>query len=316
MQNLFIITQKVDEHDDLLGSFVDWIREFRKHVPHVSIAALHTPYVRPKSIRWAVLTWRILWEAPRSDAVFCHMSPMFAVIAGPWARLWGKPVYLWYLHRSLTWKLKIAAFFCTKIFTASAESLTLKSPKIIAVGHGINMSRFQRNDELRMTNDEARILSVGRISPIKDYETLLKTGFPITIVGRPIMSYDFGYFEKLKQYKNATFAGFVPYSHIVDYYHKADIVVNCSPTGGIDKTVLEGMAAGCLVLVANRAFASTIRDERCFFKYGNTEDLREKIETIQNMTVTERKAMSSKLLGAVREYHSLPVTIKKILAAI
>ena len=77
MRSLLIITQKVDENDDLLGFFVDWIEEFKKHIPSVKVIALNSP---KKS--WIRLFLRMLWYVPQSDAVFAHMSPIFVVIAG------------------------------------------------------------------------------------------------------------------------------------------------------------------------------------------------------------------------------------------
>ena len=304
MRNLLIITQKVDENDDLLGFFVDWIREFKKHIPIVNVVALNAPR---KS--WLRLFLCMLWYIPQSDAVFVHMSPIFAVLAAPWAKLWRKPVYLWYLHRSLTWKLKLAEKLCAKIFTASAESLTLKSKKIVAVGHGINVDRFKT--ENRTWGN--RILAVGRISPIKNYETLLKAGYPVTIVGRPIMSYDYEYFEKLKKYKNATFVGFVPYISMPQYYANADIVVNLSPTGGIDKTGLEAMAGGGLVLGGNQGFKKYVREGGLVFEYGNVNDLAKKISALPLLMSQEKAMMSEMLRASVITYHSLSKTIEKIL---
>ena len=303
MRNLLIITQKVDENDDLLGFFVDWIEEFKKHIPSVKVIALNSP---KKS--WIRLFLRMLWYVPQSDAVFAHMSPIFVVIAGPWAWLWRKPVYLWYLHRSNTWRLRLAEKFVKKIFTASRASLTIMSKKIVEIGHGINANRF-KTENRKWGN---RILAVGRISPIKNYETLLQTGLPVTIVGRPVMPDDFAYFEKLKQYKNATFAGFVPYIDMPKYYADADIVVNCSPTGGIDKTALEAMAAGCLVLVANRAFKPYLFDDRLLFEYGNSEDLAKKIKELMMLPINEKRQLSVKLVESIRQFHSLDRTIQRI----
>lgn len=297
---LLIVCQKMDEEDDLLGFFVAWIREFKKHFKHVDVIALHGSNI--KLVRWMVLVWRVLWLAPRADAIFCHMSPIFAVMAG----LTGRPTYLWYLHRSVTWKLKLAEKLSKAIFTADVKSLRLKSDKIIAVGHGIDVNRFAVHH--RTWNMEHRtwnILSVGRISPIKDFETLLRAAPQATIVGRPIMSGDYAYFEKLKRL-GGTFVGFVPYTQMPRYYANADIFVNCSPTGGLDKAVLEAMASGCIVLVRNEAFRDYLPPELFF---GN---LPEAIKHIQEKTPEELKALSDQLVQRVCSRHALSSTIKKI----
>ena len=135
---LLIITQKVDEDDQLLGFFVGWIREFKKHFSSVSVIALRAPR---KS--WFRLLLQILWQVPRHDAVFIHMAPMFAILAAPWARVWGKRIGLWYTHKAVTWKLRIAEKFVDVIFTASPESFRLPSKKVIITGHGIDTELYK-----------------------------------------------------------------------------------------------------------------------------------------------------------------------------
>ena len=138
MPNLLIITQTVDEHDQLMGFFVSWIAEFKKHFTRVNVVALNTP--RKNWLRFMV---QIFFAVPRCDVVFVHMSPIFAVIAAPWARLWGKRIALWYTHKSVTWKLRLAEKFVHIIFTASAESFRLPSKKVIVTGHGIDTELFK-----------------------------------------------------------------------------------------------------------------------------------------------------------------------------
>jgi len=138
MRNLLIITQKVDENDQLLGFFVGWIKEFEKHFDRVTVVALNAPHKN-----WLRFIFQILWEVPRHDAVFVHMAPIFAVIAAPWARIWGKSVGLWYTHGTVIWKLRLAEKLVHVIFTASPESCRLSSKKIIITGHGINTELFK-----------------------------------------------------------------------------------------------------------------------------------------------------------------------------
>lgn len=138
MPNLLIITQKVDESEQLLGSFVGWIREFKKHYDHVGVVALRT-----SDKNWIRFIVQIIWQVPQYDKVFVHMAPIFAVIAAPWARLWGKRVGLWYTHKAVTWKLRLAEKFVHIIFTASPESFRLQSSKVVVTGHGTDTELFK-----------------------------------------------------------------------------------------------------------------------------------------------------------------------------
>ncbi|MEK7538915.1 MAG: hypothetical protein AAB552_03680 [Patescibacteria group bacterium] len=49
---LLILTQKVDQNDDILGFFHGWIREFAKHAEQVTVIALGVgEYDLPKNVR-------------------------------------------------------------------------------------------------------------------------------------------------------------------------------------------------------------------------------------------------------------------------
>lgn len=348
-KNLLIITQKVDAEDDLLGFFVDWIREFAKHFNRVFVITLAKgDYQLPKNVfiyslgkeRGTRKTVRLIafykllfTLVPKSSGIFAHMSPIFAVASWPIAALFGKRIVLWYLHRSVTLRLKLAEKICYKIATSARESLNIKSKKIIELGHGIDIEKFrktQRNWDDVVLSKSFNILSVGRISRIKDYETLIKAAgilkdkgldFRLKIAGRPVMSYDFEYFQKLKKLVGdlglenfIEFTKFVPYSQISDFYKKSDIFINLAPKGGIDKAVLEAMAAGCLTLVSNEVFGKYLGDLKRFlvFKHNDPNNLAEKILGLLKLPEQKIKDISGFLEESVRISHSISNTINKI----
>src|SRR3989344_5817676 len=188
MSNLLIITQKVDIKDDLLGFFGDWIKEFAKNFERVFVVALAKGvYDLPGNVEvlslgkekgaskivQAVRFFGLLFKyAPRCDGIFAHMSPIFAVVAWPAAALFRKRIVLWYLHRSVTWRLKLAEKFVYKIATASRESVMLKSAKVVEVGHGVDPELFKT--ERNWSKSSTGIVSVNRISPIKGLDTLIR----------------------------------------------------------------------------------------------------------------------------------------------
>lgn len=346
MRNILIITQKVDENDDHRGFFIDWLKEFAKNFDKVSVItvadgsyalpgnikiySLGKERRTPKIIQAVRFYWHLARLIPSSDGIFTHASAIFVITSWPLAFIYRKKVILWYLHRSVTFRLKLAEKLCYKIVTSSKESLNLKSKKIIELGHGIDTEKFrtQRNWDNAISSKRFNILSVGRISKIKDYETLIKAvgvlkdkglNFRLKIVGQPVMPYDFEYFEKLKKLVSnlglenfIEFAGFVPYSQISDYYKEADIFVNMAPRGGIDKAVLEAMASGLLVLVSNEAFRKYFGGYDLFFKYGDSENLAEAVFRLINFSFEEVEGVSNFLVESVKKSHNLESTIKKI----
>ncbi|MEK7124962.1 MAG: glycosyltransferase family 4 protein [Patescibacteria group bacterium] len=345
MRSILIITQKVDERDDLLGFFVDWLREFARHCDQVHVIALGTgaydlpPHVFVHSLgkeknapRWRRLLrfFRLLWRlAPSSDGIFAHMSPIFVIASWPVAFLFHKKIILWYLHRSVTIRLRIAEMLSHRIVTATRESLRLKSGKIMELGHGINIERFSERGAVGGIS-AARILSVGRISPIKHYETLIDAvrlleqhniAVTVTIIGKPVMRGDVEYETMLKERVSRfdmtgkiSFGGFVPYAQIHNCYQGTDIVVNLTPTGGIDKVVLEAMAAGCLVLVSNDAFRKYFGQysNQLIFKHDDPQDLAHKVRGLLSLSPEEKEKLRGFLINIVQAHHNITSLIPAI----
>ena len=313
---LLIITQKVDENDDLLGFFISWIREFAKHYQHVTVIALGVGNAllpdnvivyslgkergTPRWQRWLGLMDLLRKEVKNHDAVFAHMSPIFAIAAWPFTRVWHKKLVLWYLHRSSTLRLRLALRLVDTLVTADANSLTIRSPKIVAVGHGIDVARFAVPDRTPPDGRPLHILSVGRISRIKGFETLIRAAAllrdrdvdcEVRIIGRTIMPKDRRYGRELHALVTRLgvgdivhFYGFVPYRDTPAHYRWADVVVGCTPPGGIDKTLLEAMAAGCIPLTSNTVMRGLFGADadRLLFRHNDAEALAGIIEDLDD----------------------------------
>jgi len=289
MKKLLIVTQKVNINDPILGFFHRWIIEFAKHWQTVTIICLEKgEYKLPENVKVLSLGkeksgskigyflnfYKYLWgERKNYDAVFVHMNPVYVVLGGIFWRLFGKQIALWYTHKSVDLKLRIAEKLVHKIFTASKESFRLKTKKVEIMGHGIDTDYF-KCDSLRNFNRPLKILHVGRITKIKNCDTIIKAvdllknkniDSVLTFVGGPVTDDDKKYFEgiknligDLKLQKNIIFAGNVTNEKVKDFYCKTDICINASPTGGMDKAVLEAISCGRLVFLANKTFENIL----------------------------------------------------------
>lgn len=345
MKNILIITQKVDENDDHRASFIDWLREFGKRFDNVSVITLAKgSYSLPQNIKvyslgkergmpkfiQAVRFYCYLIKLlPRSDGIFAHASAIFVVASWPLTFIFRKKIVLWYLHRSVTFRLKIAEKLCYKIVTAARESLKFKSYKIIQTGHGIHIEAFE-TERAWAKEGRLKILSVGRISKIKNFDTLLKAAkilkdnsldLNIEIVGQPVMPSDPPYFKALQSLKKelrlediVRFVGLVSYNKIADYYKQADIVIGLTPEGGIDKTILEGMAAGCITLTSNIVCAKYFGNysDKLIFNYRDPKDLAEKIAKINFLSPEKKQEISRYLYSEVKRNHDLKNLIETI----
>jgi glycosyltransferase involved in cell wall biosynthesis len=341
---LLITTQKLDKYDPILGFFHSWVAEFAKHCESVHVICLFKgEYDLPENVHVFSLGkeekqsriqylihfyWFIIHERKKYDTVFVHMNQIYVVLAGFLWKMFGKKIGLWYTHRAVHWTLRVATYFADHIFTASKEGFNIATPKLHIVGHGIDVESF-KNPTSR-TRKTVEILSVSRITRIKNVDTLIKavailakTGmkFKCTIVGPQVTPDDAKYFGELQNLMKAegieklvTFAGGMTPEKTREYYWKSDINVNLSPTGGIDKVVLEGMAAGLLPFASNAAFADVFGpySKDLIFTLKDPEDLARKIQAAQARP--DREMVVDLLKRKVEQDFSHKTLIKKILS--
>jgi glycosyltransferase involved in cell wall biosynthesis len=281
------------------------------------------------------------------NAVFVHMNPEYVVLGGvPW-KLMNKKIALWFTHKSVNFNLRIAEKFADVIFTASKESFRLPSRKVRVVGHGIDINKFKVKSEKYSAKGGSRanefieagkisnifnIISVGRISPIKDYETLIeaadilvKSGeknFRISIIGGPGLAEQEAYFDKLKKIVREKqlsghfdFLGSLPNTEIPAYLKKSDLFVHMSHTGSLDKAILEAMASGIPVVSCNDASRELLSEfeKYCIFPPRDYMALKDKIAGFMKMEQDERARIASGLFLIVSGNHSLDKLIDKII---
>lgn len=336
---VLILTQKVDKNDDILGFFHRWIIEFAGRCEKVIVVCLekgkydlpanvevlslgkelHDTHTVFQKVRYAANFFTYAWTRRNDyDAVFVHMNPIYVALGGWQWRLCGKRIVLWYTHKNVDFKLRVAEFFSDRIVTASAESFRLKSSKVLVVGHGIPVEEFARIAEVRhwMKDGVLHVVAVGRITPIKNFDVLVRAvamlrergvQVRVTIVGGESIMSDSSCAKKLHALVNElqiadhiVFAGAIPNSEIARYYGENDVSVNLCPDGGVDKVVLESMAAGCIPFASNRAFdeyfGSYANDLRV--TYRDPADLAKKLDAIRSRN--DLPEMRAVLLETVR----------------
>ena len=308
---LLILTQKIDINDDVLGFFHRWVLEFAKNCEKVTVICLQKgEYDLPENVKvlslgkennvskfkYLINFYKYIWQERKSyDAVFVHMNPEYVVLGGLFWKVLGKKISLWYTHKSVNLKLRIAEKITDEIFTVAKESFRLKSKKINVMGHGIDIKCFICDKE-NEHSEIVRILHIGRITKIKNCDILIRTAkilkdkwnkdFMISFVGSPSNKEDQQYLKSLKEMiidmdlkQNIEFLGSIPNKDIKSYYCSADITINLAPTGGIDKVVLESMASETLVFASNTAFKDYFGSyaDMLLFNEGDQDDLANKV---------------------------------------
>ncbi len=338
---LLVITQKVDKEDENLGSFHRWIEEFAKTAtqitviaqttgnvslpPHVEIFTFSCGDCRFRRLKKLFKFWELFsYHYSRSDAVFFHMIPEFVVAAAPFLISLKKPSVLWYVHKSVTWKLRVAEYLVGWVATASEMSFRLPSKKVIYTGHAIDTEVFRPVPSRISSPHGLRLLTIGRISPVKELETLihgcavLKERMPrpwsLSVVGGPLMPRDYEYLASLKKFvaekglsQYVHFQGSRPYTEIPELYREHDFFISMSTTGSVDKSVLEAMSSGLTVVTANEAFRE-ILPVKYFLESRSPEFLAERIKLL-----CDEPRPNTALRDLVVTHHSLEKTIEKII---
>src|SRR3989338_281555 len=347
--NLVFVTRKIDRNDSRTGFVFDWLTKLAAKLDklyvicqekgdasglpeNIEIPSLGKEQGLGKLAQGFNLLSLSFSLGKKSDGFFVHMMPVYAIISGLSAKLLGKKMIFWYTHKSVNLKGRLATMLADEIFTASPESFRLASKKVRVVGHGIDIQKFQAPSSKLQINSKFQIISIGRISPVKDYETLIKavailvnekniTDVSVNIYGEPAKPADHAYFADLKEFvrkahlqNNIFFRGAVAHDKTPEIYQKADLLVNLSETGSLDKNVLEAAAAGTLVLSSNEAFTeklSTI-SSHLTFEHDHPEGLAQKIETLKNLPTADRVALSQILNTWVSQEHNLANLVNMI----
>jgi glycosyltransferase involved in cell wall biosynthesis len=335
---LLLFNMAMDLDDPLLEFVVYWVRALAKRVKFIHVITMRAGRVSvPNNVRVhsvgkekgyseprrAVEFYRQLFRILREDHIdvcFSHMIPIFTVLAAPVLKAKSIPIVTWYAHRQLTTILKLAHHLSDRMVSINDSSYPYGHDKFTSLGHGIDMDLF--SPDTVAPDNPPLLLSVGRLSPIKELITLIDTVhllrqrgyfFRCALVGGALER-DEAYAERVRQRVQALeledsvqFVGAVRSDQVVHWYRRCFAHVNLCPTGALDKAALEAMACGRLCLVANEGFKETLGEyaDYFLFRYGNPEDLAERLRWTLSLSADERVRIGAYLRQQVVAKHSL-----------
>lgn len=333
---LLFITQVVDDRDAVLGFLPTWLRELAARVEQLTVVTFQAgtlpqlpPNVEVRSLGRekghgaAKILWYLRRELRRAvrergcDAVLTHMVPKYAVLARRLAVPEEIPQFLWYTHAGVNRWLRWSEPLVRKIFTASPESLRIETTKRVVTGHGIDTSFLRPEAGAAVPG---RLLTIGRFTPSKDVETMVRglaalraAGVPATleVVGDGLVPSDAEYrrqmealVDKLSIREFVQFRGAIPYREIPPVYRRAWVFLSASRTGSVDKAVLEAMACGVPVLTSNDSFVRILGEEYRFSDRG-VEELAAKAKSLLLCSEAERARRGAELRGIVERDHAV-----------
>ncbi len=349
MAKLLFITQKVDKDDDLLGIYHRWLEELAKRIPQISVICLYRGRVELPSnvavyslgkeigrsrIKYFINFYKYLFRLKKQyDVVFVHMNPEYVVLGSVVWKLFRKRLLFWYNHPLGGLRARLAIAFADSVFYTSPAAFTARYKKARPMPVGIDVDMFRRLEGTAKKRNS--ILYIGRISPIKKLEVLLGAAeilksegvnFTITIIGNPSKASEFKYAEEMKNrtqplidQKMIVFLGAVPNYKTPELYNTHEISVNMTPSGSLDKAIIESMACELPVIVSNRAFleifpAALVR--RQMFVEGDAEDLAFKIRDFLSLPTEKRRQIGREMRQLIVRKHSLTELSQKLIKLI
>ncbi len=331
-----------------LGFATDWINALAQHCEYIDVISMRVgrvdvaANVRVLSLgkergyseaRRAYRFYRLLWTTLRArphDACFAHMQPLFAAMGAPLLRLYGVPLTLWYAHRAVTLRLRVAAVAATRVVSPSRESFRLPGDKLRITGHGIDVDRFAPAEP---APGPFTILSLGRIAPVKRLENLLSAAemlaeqgdrFRLRLLGT-VYPQDRKYANDLQTQVDSCglgdiveFAGAVPHERVPAEVRQAHLMVNLSATGSIDKAVLEAMACGIPVVTANAAFVEMLSPwaGQLLTPPDDPKTLAQRLQGLIAMDSGARVELGQELRALVERDHSMQRLVENLLAVL
>ncbi len=221
---LLILTQKVDQDDDVLGFMHGWIREFAKNCEWLIVICLEAgKYDFPANVsvlslgkeknqsrlKYLFNFYRYIWrERKNYDGVFVHMNQEYVLLGGSIWKVLRKKIGLWYAHGHTPFSLRISAKIANIIFTSTKGGFRLTSKKLKIIGQGIDTEIYKTEGKRLEHRECFKIITVGRLSPVKDLETLItateilvkekRIDLAVEIIGGPGMAEHVSYFQHLK----------------------------------------------------------------------------------------------------------------------
>ena len=341
-----MIPYAVDELDPPLAFVPGWILTLaekveRLHVVtpaegvHPSFPSNVTVYNLQKNqgaskLKRLALLYKTLWHILHTeglDICFIHMHTAMTPICWPLLQLHNVPIVSWYAHGHVDKTIPLTHRLSASIVSSCKAAYSYRQDaKVHYIGQGINETVFRPQD---ITKDW-HILSIGRISPVKGLETLLRALAELRSRGRDCSCHLVGnapaehaaYLEHLKNLAHELkitdrvhFLAPVRNSETPAAYNRAWIHVNCAPSDhSMDKAILEAAFCGTPSLTSADSLRETYGSlsPGLIFAANDHVDLANKIECIPLQGTSGYVELAQKLRSSVQQ-HSLSAFMGRLI---
>jgi glycosyltransferase involved in cell wall biosynthesis len=329
MKRLVFLTQAVDPAHPALAATIPKIRALAARFDEVvvlaqSVGAAELPdnvHVRAfgaaNRLGRLVRFERELARALPAGAVVAHMIPVYVLLAAPLVRPRRIPLLLWYTHWKASAQLRAAERLATAVVSVDRRSFPLDSAKVRPIGHGIDVSEFDCSR--RPAHDGLRALVLGRYSPAKGLETILRgvhqvDGVEVELHGAALNELERRHREELAKL-GTPLGDAVARAELPALFAQSDVLVNNMEAGAPDKVVYEAAAACLPVLASNPVFDDLFAGYPLFFERDSPASLAERLRWFAALSAAERAEIGRTLRERVARSHSVGTWADGILAA-
>jgi glycosyltransferase involved in cell wall biosynthesis len=329
MRRLVFLTQAVDPAHPALAATLAQIRALAARVDEVVVLAQSASRaelpdnVRVRTFAASTRAGRVLRferelaRALPADAVVAHMIPVYVLLAAPLVRPRRIPLLLWFTHWKASAQLRAAERLATAVVSVDRRSFPLDSAKVRPIGHGIDVSEFTCSD--RSARDRAHALVLGRYSPAKGIETILRAvqqvdGVDVELHGAALSELERRHRDELARL-GVPLGDAVPRTDVPALFERSDVLVNNMEAGAPDKVVYEAAAACLPVLASNPVFDDLFAGYPLFFDRDSPESLAERLRWFGGLGTDERAEIGRTLRERVARCHSVDTWADGILAA-
>lgn len=329
MRRLIFLTQSVDPEHPVLAATLPKIRALAERVDEVVVLAQSgdrgalPANVEVRSFGASSRPGRVgrfeleLLRALPANVVVAHMIPAYVLLAAPLVRPRRTPLLLWYTHWKATATLRAAERLATAIASVDRRSFPLASAKVRPIGHGIDVDEFSCTQ--RTSGTKVRALVLGRYSPAKGLETILRAAqqaddVEVTVYGVALSDLERSHRAQLAAF-GCELGDAVPRSEVPALFARSDVLINNMEAGAPDKVVYEAAAACLPVLASNPVFDELFDGYPLSFDRDSPDSLAARLRWFSQLEPAERGEIGRTLRQRVSERHSVGTWAEGILAA-
>ncbi len=347
--HLLLFNLMMDADHPVLGFATRWVDAIAERVDRVTVITMVAGRIEPRTnVRVLSVGKERGWSEPRRavefyrhcgrlirsdrpDACFSHMIPLFSILFAPLAKAFRIPSLLWYAHGATPREALIAERLVDRCVTSTPEGFRLDSRKLFVLQQGIDTERL-RPPQSPASNWSRTVVSVGRISPVKQLKESLEAiaetraaGAPLRleVFGAPATEADRSYEREARALavrlgldgKAVTFHGPVVHARIGDAFQSGGMFLNLGRSGSLDKAILEAMSCGCIPICDNDAFVAIARQRGWdSLVPGGRRNTAATLTRVFSMQSHEQAELRKELRDFVVREHSLERLADRILA--